>query len=780
MRIRAKLLLVFAIVSGFPVAAIILLADIFSERALEETVGQSIHDIAREKADAIDVILRERISETQVLATHPAVIAAVREANRGYSGRDEDEIRRTIARIDAQWIKSKAKIPEAKERISNGLATYLKSYVARNPAKYGEIFVTDIRGAAVAMTEPLTDFYQADEAWWKDCFEGGKGYVGLDDRGYDLSVGAIVLGVTVPVEDAGNVIGILKIQFRADDIVSVVSPKNPQRMRKISLVRSQGTVVAGQIGHARSGLTNEERTLFNKQNHRAWLETSREIVSAAPVDAPLFTRVQPTKAVKGVSGETWEPTVWYVFVEELQQEAFAGVRSLRFILLGVGIIALSLVAAMIAWTSRSLASPIQALRKDAEVIGLGNLDHEAAVTTKDEIGELGNAFNEMVKRLRATTVSRDYVDNIVASMTNALVVVTPEGRIATVNQATLNLLGYREDELVGQPAGLIVSAAEEDGEEEASIFRKTGLADVIREGAVSDVDRIFLAKDGREIPVLFSGSVLRDNDGQVRGIVCVATDITERIEAEEALRKAQKMQSLGNLAGGLAHEINNLLLPIMALSKMALKGLPEGGKDRQRMEAIIEAGERAKGIVDQVMAFSRQEEFKMEPVDIRQVVRQSMELLYSTLFSTFMIREHLTEDVGTIFADPAQVGSVLINLVSNAQDAYEGGKGEITISLNRVNVTASLAKTVTGLHEGPYAKLAVADAGKGMDEDTLGRIFDPFFTTKEVGEGSGLGLSLVYGIVEKHEGAINVISSPGAGTTIEVYFPLIDNRPEDG
>ena len=323
-----------------------------------------------------------------------------------------------------------------------------------------------------------------------------------------------------------------------------------------------------------------------------------------------------------------EPTTWHVLVEVLQNDAFADVRRLRFFLLAVGAIALMLVAAMIVWMSRSMAAPIQALRKDAEVIGSGNLDHEAAVTTDDEIGELGNAFNEMVARLRATTVSRDYVDGIVAGMTNALVVMTPEGRIATVNQATLDLLGYDEDELVGMSAETIVALEErekeESGESGESVFRDMGLSDLIRDGAVSNVDRIFLAKDGKEIPVLFSGAVLPDSDGRVRGIVCVATDITERLEAEEALRQAEKMKSLGNLAGGLAHEINNLASSHPGIVENGIEGPSRGWKGPSAHGGDRRGRRTGQGYRQSGDGYTAgRKTFKKELVDISRVVRQS-------------------------------------------------------------------------------------------------------------------------------------------------------------
>jgi len=259
----------------------------------------------------------------------------------------------------------------------------------------------------------------------------------------------------------------------------------------------------------------------------------------------------------------------------------------------------------------------------------------------------------------------------------------------------------------------------------------------------------------------------------VAALFKVSQSITETRQAEDALHQSQKMQSLGNLAGGVAHEMNNLLFPILALSKMTLERLPADSPHRERLKKIVIASERGKALVDQVMAFSRHEPSERERLDIYTAVRESLGLICATLPSTITLHDQLDEDTGTILGDVSQIGAVLMNLVSNAQDAMEGRIGKIDIVLSRVEIDAVAARTIAGLKEGVYAKLSVKDTGVGMDEKVLDRIFDPFFTTKEVGQGTGLGLSTVYSIVTKHDGAICISSKLGVGTEVEVFFPLV-------
>lgn len=294
-------------------------------------------------------------------------------------------------------------------------------------------------------------------------------------------------------------------------------------------------------------------------------------------------------------------------------------------------------------------------------------------------------------------------------------------------------------------------------------------------------ERLRLARENRAFGYeikLPDGRVVdtRSNPLPGGGFVRTATDITERKEVEYELRQAQKMQSLGNLAGGLAHEINNLLLPILALAKMTQKQFPEGSRDAKRLEKIVEASERAKALVAQVMAFGRQDEPKMGNVDICKIVHETMELLYKTLLSTIAIHKNLDEATGNVWADAAQIGAVVINLVNNAQDSFDDKSGAIDVTLGPIEVNDALAKSVEGLRAGSYAKFTVADCGKGMDDETLRRVFDPFFTTKEVGTGKGLGMSMVYGIIKRHDGAINLASKPGVGTTVDIYLPLVREK----
>lgn len=253
-------------------------------------------------------------------------------------------------------------------------------------------------------------------------------------------------------------------------------------------------------------------------------------------------------------------------------------------------------------------------------------------------------------------------------------------------------------------------------------------------------------------------------------------ELAERRRVEGQLIQFQKIQSLGNLSGGIAHNLNNLLYPILTLSIRTRDELPPDSRHRERLEKVVEASERAKLLVGQILRFSHKSEITQEPTDIYSSVRSSLELLRSTIPTNVTVKEELDHTTGAVRADPAQIGIIVMNLASNAADALKGTSGEMSIVLARVEVDAALAASHVNLAPGSFAKLTVSDSGLGMDDETKRQIFDPFFTTKDVGDGTGLGLSSVIGVVSNLGGTIDVSSAPGDGTIVSVYLPLSDHE----
>jgi nitrogen-specific signal transduction histidine kinase/BarA-like signal transduction histidine kinase len=245
----------------------------------------------------------------------------------------------------------------------------------------------------------------------------------------------------------------------------------------------------------------------------------------------------------------------------------------------------------------------------------------------------------------------------------------------------------------------------------------------------------------------------------------------ERQQLESQLRQAQKMEALGTLSGGIAHDFNNILAAIIGFSELLEGHTAKGSRDAHHLHRIMEAGIRGRELVRQMLTFSRKTEQEKKPLPVSSIVKETVKLLRATTPSTISVRVNALSEA-SILGDPTQIQQVLMNLCANATYAMREKGGSLDIELSEMSVSPSNGDP-QGIAPGQYVKLVVRDTGTGMSPDIMDKIFDPFFTTKKLGEGTGLGLSVVHGIVKQHEGSITVESEPGRGSTFTVYFPQI-------
>jgi two-component system, cell cycle sensor histidine kinase and response regulator CckA len=262
-----------------------------------------------------------------------------------------------------------------------------------------------------------------------------------------------------------------------------------------------------------------------------------------------------------------------------------------------------------------------------------------------------------------------------------------------------------------------------------------------------------------------------------QGVTFTALDITrrksveeERIRLEEQLMQARRLESVGQLAGGVAHDFNNMLSPILGYAEMLRDDLPEDDPHSEDLQQIIRAAGRARDLTRQLLVFARKQTLEIEPLHLNAVIRGFESLLRRMIRENVTIEMHLADEVATVNGDVGQIEQVLLNLAVNAQDAMPEG-GVLTIETSDMVVDQPQSSRFGGIAPGCYVVLTVSDTGTGMDPGTVERIFDPFFTTKAAGRGTGLGLSTVYGIIKQHQGHIVVQSAPGSGTAFQIYLP---------
>jgi signal transduction histidine kinase/ActR/RegA family two-component response regulator len=264
-----------------------------------------------------------------------------------------------------------------------------------------------------------------------------------------------------------------------------------------------------------------------------------------------------------------------------------------------------------------------------------------------------------------------------------------------------------------------------------------------------------------------------DDRGQMARLLTVSRDITDRKNLEAQLRQAQKMEALGTLAGGVAHDFNNLLQVIQGYTQMLLLDHQSGDPAHGSLTEIQKAGDRAAKLVQQLLAFSRKADTRLEPIDLNQEIRQAEKVLVRTIPKMIQVEFRPSDDLWPVLADGIQIEQIVLNLGANAADAMPDG-GLLIVETQNVVLDADYCRDHLDALAGRYVMLSVSDTGHGMDRRTLDRIFEPFFTTKDVGQGTGLGLASVFGIVKNHQGYITCYSELGQGTVFKIYLPAID------
>jgi PAS domain S-box-containing protein len=330
-------------------------------------------------------------------------------------------------------------------------------------------------------------------------------------------------------------------------------------------------------------------------------------------------------------------------------------------------------------------------------------------------------------------------------------------------------LGYKPEELIGRNAFDLVHP--DDLPEVMNIFTEK------REisGALSTAEVRYKHKDGSWRVFDVVGHNLLD-DSAVAGVVINSRDITERKQLEEQFRQAQKMESIGQLAGGIAHDFNNILLPIIGYAELSLENLEPDDEIYTNLKLIREATDRAANLVRQILAFSRKQVLEVQVLDLNEIVTGFSKMIRRLIGEDIALETFLETDPYLIKADKGKIEQILLNLVVNARDAMPTG-GKLTIETANVHLDETYVEEHADTQSpGCYVMLAVSDTGHGMDAETQQQIFEPFFTTKAQGEGTGLGLATVFGIVKQHDGNIQVYSESDSGTTFKIYLPQAEGK----
>lgn len=436
----------------------------------------------------------------------------------------------------------------------------------------------------------------------------------------------------------------------------------------------------------------------------------------------------------------------------------------------------AILSLFISWLigNRILLSPIQNLVNLTRKFSQGDLQARCVNTNMpDELGKLTNAFHDMADTLvvnqKTLLNSEEKYRRLVQNAIVGIYQVSKEGRFITANEKMAEIFGYESKDNFLLEVGNI-SNLYAYPEERAPI-----LQEIDEKGFVVGKEVEFKTKDGKPIWVELYTTAFKDEKNIIyEGLM---HEVTDRKHLETQLQQARKMESIGTLAGGIAHDFNNVLYMITGNAELAMSDIPEWNPVHDNLKAIKTAGLRAANIVNQLLSFSRKSEHDIKPIGAITVIKDALKFLRSTIPSSIEIRKNLPSRELTILGDPTQINQMMMNLCINASQEMEETGGILEITVEEEALDGDSVITNLDLTSGEYLKITISDTGHGINPEIIGRIFDPYFTTKEVGKGSGMGLAVVHGIIQNHNGAITVDSNPGEGSTFTILLPLVDKEP---
>jgi PAS domain S-box-containing protein len=393
-----------------------------------------------------------------------------------------------------------------------------------------------------------------------------------------------------------------------------------------------------------------------------------------------------------------------------------------------------------------------------------------------EFETLADAANRMIsERNEAETAMRQSERNyrqLVQSVNCIIMRMDTAGRVIFFNQYAQDFFGYREADILGKNViGTIVPQKDRTGFDLTQMITDIGT----HPERYASNENENIRHDGEPVRVAWMNKAIYDDKDRVKEILCVGIDVTQKWQLEKRLAQAQKMEAIGTLAGGIAHDFNNILSAIMGYTELSLIDIPPDSAVRNNLKQVLKAGGRAKDLVQQILTYSRQREREMQPVKINLIVNEALKLLRASLPSTIRINNNIASNLA-IMSDPTNIHQVIMNLCTNASHAMQENGGLLEVSLTDMDIDAEFAKHHPGLKPGKFVRLTVSDTGHGMPPEVIERIYDPFFSTKKKGEGTGMGLSVVHGIIKSHGGTLTVDSTAGQGSVFKAYFPAIESE----
>ena len=735
MRFATKLLVLFSGI--FLVSSVSMTYFVYTSNLgiLEKEIKDKLEVRAFHTMDKIDRLLYERYVDIRILANDPA-------------------------------IRSQSQTPE---QLEERLRTFQYNY-----AFYSSLSFFDLNRVRIADTSgKLLGEQREPVEYWKDIAAGKEFVVNLHRS---VTLNEIVMHFVHIVRDRngipfGVVVSRVPVEKLYDitELVSGPSYVDPAHEHlRIDLVDRNGLLLYS--NYSKGVLRDRSPYWEVVKRSQARGERMGSVIHSHEGEDDITTFVRDSGYLDFTGND------WTLIVTIPAKVAFSPAVVMRNKVIGIfsafGIASLVIIFLF----SRSLSRPLLALRDAALAIGRGNLDRKVEVRSGDEIGQMAGALGRMAEDIKKHIAEQELAAEALKmseAKIRALFNAIPDAIFVIGNDRVFRDFKAAYDFTTLVPPGEFIGAAVQDI-----------MPPEVAQKALHHIDRAFRTGEIQAFDYqLRLGNNLRHYEARVvasteNEVLAIVRDITEHRALEEQLRHAQKMEAIGTLTGGVAHEFNNIMNAILGFGELLLDDLDKGSRPRNYVDMIMTAAERAAKLTKGLLTYSRRQVPYVEPVNISELLKTVESLLSRLIAVNVRLIIEAGDTALTVRGDRSQLEQILMNLASNALDAMAEG-GTLTIRAGLVEFEKDFVGRQAVIRPGSYALISVIDTGAGIDGETQAKVFEPFFTTKAVGKGTGLGLSVVYGIVAKHNGYITVDSEPGKGSAFNVYLPIAQSAREE-
>jgi two-component system, cell cycle sensor histidine kinase and response regulator CckA len=646
-----------------------------------------------------------------------------------------------------------ARLPEVKNQDKAKTVSQLKNVFVQNPKLYS-LFVADTEGNVWASAVSGVVSNLSNRKYFINAMTNGSFSSGEYVQSYSSSRPIIHFSSPV-INQAGKTIGVIGTSITVDRLRQLAESVRLPGGSKVVICDHRGVILHSTVDPDSKIGTQYPLSEFSR------------IQAAQDMATVVENGVVVSQRKVRLEGEQ-DPYLYIIgsmpLDPALSEAGYALMEKFVLLLCGLG---LSITAAMYV-AKRYITAPVNILLEASNKLASGDFNvNTAALVGKNEFSHLGITFDMMARRLyereQALIASQERLNNVVSNAPVILFALDKNGIFILSEGKGLAVLGLLPGQVVGQSA--------------FDLYKESpSVLEGLRRAMAGESFETIVESAGVFFETWYCP--LLDDSGEFTGTIGVSTDITESRQLQAQLVQAQKLESIGLMAGGVAHDFNNFLTPIMSYAQLLTLSLSSESREFQMAKSILMTSEKARLLIKQLLSLGRKDNLVMNMVDLGEVVTSLHEILRKSVRADIELQYDLSQQKQFLKADRSHLEQIVMNLVLNAQDAI-AQCGVISVGIKKIALDKVLAIQQSVVKAGDYVLLSVSDNGSGMDEDTVARIYEPFFTTKEVGSGTGLGLATVYVLVKEYGGSIIVDSKIGSGSTFKIYFPIAESKLSD-